>query len=202
MIMDSHNCAWLMRYPNQPMGGGAMYAVQLPATIPAAGTPGGPPATSETHMMFGGSFPREPRIDVSGTDARSRQTSRLHARDDDAMAGRAGEAQTKEVSESGNRGNRVIENRRTENRQIAIPYLSFSSKVSDLDFRFPDCRFSDSSISLVLPCLRGERSSLVFRSFPQQTPQTSQLLHSLARLLTCSQHRGSSKSLHSRVQMS
>ena len=61
MIMDSHNCTWLMRYPNQPLGGGAMYAVQLPATIPAAGTPGGPPATSETRMMFGGSFPREPR---------------------------------------------------------------------------------------------------------------------------------------------
>ena len=62
MIMDSHNCAWLMQYPNQSMGGGAMYAVQLPVVIPAAGTPGGPPTTSDTHMMFGGSFPREPRI--------------------------------------------------------------------------------------------------------------------------------------------
>ncbi len=62
MIADSHNCIWLMQYPNQPLGGGAMYAVQLPAQIPAAGTPGGPPAASEVHMMFGGNFPREPRM--------------------------------------------------------------------------------------------------------------------------------------------
>ena len=61
MIVDSHNCIWLMRYPNQPLGGGAMYAVQLPATIPAAGTPGGPPGASEAHMMLG-NFPREPRM--------------------------------------------------------------------------------------------------------------------------------------------
>ncbi len=61
MIVDSHNCMWLMRYPNQPLGGGAMYAVQLPATIPAAGTPGGPPAANEAHMMMG-NFPREPRM--------------------------------------------------------------------------------------------------------------------------------------------
>jgi dolichyl-phosphate-mannose-protein mannosyltransferase len=61
MIVDSHNCTWLMRYPNQPLGGGAMYAVQLPAMIPAAGTPGGPPAANEAHMMLG-IFPREPRM--------------------------------------------------------------------------------------------------------------------------------------------
>jgi hypothetical protein len=60
MIVDSHNCAWLMQYPNQALGGGAMYAVQLPATIPAAGTPGGPPAANEAHMML--NFPREPRM--------------------------------------------------------------------------------------------------------------------------------------------
>jgi hypothetical protein len=61
MILDSHNCTWLMRYPNQPLGGGAMYAVQLPAMIPAAGTPGGPPAANQAHMMLG-MFPREPRM--------------------------------------------------------------------------------------------------------------------------------------------
>jgi len=61
MIVDSHNCTWLMRYPNQPLGGGAMYAVQLPAMIPAAGTPGGPPAANQAHMMLE-MFPREPRM--------------------------------------------------------------------------------------------------------------------------------------------
>lgn len=61
MIVDSHNCVWLMQYPKQPLGGGAMYAVQLPAPIPAAGTPGGPPAPSEAHMMLQ-SFYREPRM--------------------------------------------------------------------------------------------------------------------------------------------
>jgi hypothetical protein len=60
MIMDSHNCTWLLQYPNQPIGGGAMYAVQLPAVIPAAGTPGGPPATN-FRILFQ-TFPREPRI--------------------------------------------------------------------------------------------------------------------------------------------
>jgi len=49
-----------MQYPTQAIGGGAMYAVQLPATIPAAGTPGGPPA-SNFRMLFQ-TFPREPRI--------------------------------------------------------------------------------------------------------------------------------------------
>jgi Dolichyl-phosphate-mannose-protein mannosyltransferase len=62
MIVDSHNCLWLMQYPNQPLGGGAMYAVQLPAPIPSAGTPGGPPAAAEAHMMFGANFYREPRM--------------------------------------------------------------------------------------------------------------------------------------------
>src|SRR5258707_969453 len=37
------NCPWLMRYPHQTLAGGGMYAIQLPPTIPAAGTP--PPAS-------------------------------------------------------------------------------------------------------------------------------------------------------------
>jgi hypothetical protein len=32
-----------MRYPHQPLAAGGMYAIQLPSTIPAAGSPGGPP---------------------------------------------------------------------------------------------------------------------------------------------------------------
>jgi hypothetical protein len=43
MILDSHNCAWIMRYPHQRLAGGAMYAIQLPSVIPAAGSEGGPP---------------------------------------------------------------------------------------------------------------------------------------------------------------
>jgi hypothetical protein len=53
MILDTHNCAWLLRYPHQALGGGAMYAVRLPATIPAAGSPGGPPLASQMRQ-FGG----------------------------------------------------------------------------------------------------------------------------------------------------
>jgi hypothetical protein len=60
MIVDSHNCIWLMQYPNQPLGGGAMYAVHLPAQIPAAGTAGGPPA-GDFRQLFK-MFNREPRV--------------------------------------------------------------------------------------------------------------------------------------------
>jgi len=38
-IADGHNCLWLMRYPHQVLADGGMYAIQLPQTIPAAGTP-------------------------------------------------------------------------------------------------------------------------------------------------------------------
>ena len=53
MILDSHNCAWLMQYPHEPLGGGAMYAVRLPASIPAAGVPGGPPPRAQWHWFLG-----------------------------------------------------------------------------------------------------------------------------------------------------
>jgi hypothetical protein len=42
-ILDGHNCGWLMQYPHEPLAGGSMMAVQLPAEIPPAGAPGGPP---------------------------------------------------------------------------------------------------------------------------------------------------------------
>jgi 4-amino-4-deoxy-L-arabinose transferase-like glycosyltransferase len=53
MIMDNHNCAWLLEYPHEPLGGGSMYAVRLPDPIPAAGVAGGPPPASE-HREFSG----------------------------------------------------------------------------------------------------------------------------------------------------
>ncbi len=54
-IMDVHNCTWLMQYPHESLAGGSMYAVRLPATIPAAGSLGGPPtaAESRTFMKIG-----------------------------------------------------------------------------------------------------------------------------------------------------
>ena len=53
MILDIRNCAWLLRYPHEALAGGAMYAVQLPADIPAAGSPGGPPLASQRRKILG-----------------------------------------------------------------------------------------------------------------------------------------------------
>jgi hypothetical protein len=52
-IADGSNCLWLMLYPHEALAGGSMYAIQLPQTIPAAGTPGGPPLP-EDYRYFGG----------------------------------------------------------------------------------------------------------------------------------------------------
>ena len=53
MIMDAHNCIWLMQYPHEMLAGGSMWAVRLPPTIPPAGAPGGPPPASEQKMLLG-----------------------------------------------------------------------------------------------------------------------------------------------------
>ena len=53
VIYDAHNCTWLLHYPHQPLAGGSMLAVRLPAAIPAAGTPGGPPAPEARRMFLG-----------------------------------------------------------------------------------------------------------------------------------------------------
>jgi hypothetical protein len=59
-IADGSNCLWLMRYPHEALAGGSMYAIQLPQTIPAAGTPGGPPLP-EDYRYFGGAPLMDPR---------------------------------------------------------------------------------------------------------------------------------------------
>ena len=56
MLMDGHNCVWLMQYPHQPLAGGSMYAVHLPEHIPAAGGPGGPPFPSTFREFVGAPF--------------------------------------------------------------------------------------------------------------------------------------------------
>jgi len=42
-----------MQYPHQALAAGGMYALQLPPTIPAAGTPGGPPLPEDYRYLGG-----------------------------------------------------------------------------------------------------------------------------------------------------
>jgi len=56
MIMDGHNCIWLMQYEHVSLAGGSMYAVHLPNHIPEAGSPGGPPLPSEFREFAGAPF--------------------------------------------------------------------------------------------------------------------------------------------------
>ena len=53
MILDVHNCGWLVRYPHESLAGGSMYAVHLPDSIPPAGVPGGPPLPADMREFFG-----------------------------------------------------------------------------------------------------------------------------------------------------
>ncbi|HEY7306853.1 MAG TPA: glycosyltransferase family 39 protein [Bryobacteraceae bacterium] len=52
-ILENHNCEYLQQYPHRQLAGGSFYAFKLPAPIPAAGTPGGPPPPSKHKMMWG-----------------------------------------------------------------------------------------------------------------------------------------------------
>jgi hypothetical protein len=56
MIYDGHSCGWLLPYPREALAGGSMYAVQLPAHIPAAGSQGGPPLRSDFREFGGAPF--------------------------------------------------------------------------------------------------------------------------------------------------
>jgi 4-amino-4-deoxy-L-arabinose transferase-like glycosyltransferase len=56
MLLDAHNCSWLLRYPQESIAGGSMYAVRLPPSIPAAGSPGGPPLPTERREFLGAPF--------------------------------------------------------------------------------------------------------------------------------------------------
>ena len=61
MIVDGHNCLWLMHYPYEVLSAGSMYAFQLPKVIPPVGDPAGPPPP-ETHKNFGGIPGPDPRL--------------------------------------------------------------------------------------------------------------------------------------------
>jgi hypothetical protein len=60
MILDSHNCSWIMQYPHRQLAGGAMYAIQLPSAIPPAGSPGGPPPLAARRLFL--NAPMELRV--------------------------------------------------------------------------------------------------------------------------------------------
>jgi hypothetical protein len=53
---DGENCRWMLPIPHQALAGGSMYAFQLPATIPPAGSPGGPPLPAGYRYMGGAPF--------------------------------------------------------------------------------------------------------------------------------------------------
>jgi Dolichyl-phosphate-mannose-protein mannosyltransferase len=52
-ILENHNCGYLRQYPHRALAGGGFYAFQMPAAIPSAGTPGGPPVASKRELMWG-----------------------------------------------------------------------------------------------------------------------------------------------------
>jgi 4-amino-4-deoxy-L-arabinose transferase-like glycosyltransferase len=60
MLMDGHNCIWLMQCPHEILAGGSMYAVHLPENIPAAGAPGGPPSPANQRQLGGGPLDMRP----------------------------------------------------------------------------------------------------------------------------------------------
>lgn len=51
MLEDAHNCPWLLQFPHEALAAGGMYVFQLPAVLPPAGSPGGPPTLSELHSF-------------------------------------------------------------------------------------------------------------------------------------------------------
>jgi hypothetical protein len=56
MILDGHNCSWLLAYPQEELGGGSMYAFHLPDQIPPDGASGGPPRPADRRMFLGTPF--------------------------------------------------------------------------------------------------------------------------------------------------
>ncbi len=52
MLLQVHNCGWLLRYPHESLGGGAVYAFRLPPVLPPAGMPGGPTAPQNVRHVI------------------------------------------------------------------------------------------------------------------------------------------------------
>ena len=62
LIVDGHNCPWLLAYPHQTLAGGSMYAFQLPSVIPSAGAAGGPPLPADWRNFGGIPLPGDARL--------------------------------------------------------------------------------------------------------------------------------------------
>jgi hypothetical protein len=77
LIVDGHNCLWLLRYPHQALAGGSMYAFQLPAVIPPAGAPGGPPLPAEYHDFAGMPLDQDWRLTILNVTRDPRQLQPL-----------------------------------------------------------------------------------------------------------------------------
>jgi hypothetical protein len=94
LIQESHNCIWLMQYPQEVLAGGSMVAFQLPGTIPPAGTPGGPPLPENYRDFAGNSIGdlrliflnciRDPQLLQPTWDRLSAQGARTQKQDRDS----------------------------------------------------------------------------------------------------------------------
>ena len=67
-MADARNCVWLTAYEHLPLAGGSVYAFHLPAVIPAAGQPGGPPLPDQMHYFFS---PKGLKVDVRDVFAKA-----------------------------------------------------------------------------------------------------------------------------------
>jgi len=67
-MADARNCLWLTAYEEVPLAGGSVYAFHLPAVIPAAGQPGGPPLPDQMHYFFS---PKGLKVDVRDVFAKA-----------------------------------------------------------------------------------------------------------------------------------
>jgi 4-amino-4-deoxy-L-arabinose transferase-like glycosyltransferase len=52
-LVDGRECNWLWRYPHEPLAGGSMYAIHLPSTVPAPGSPDRPIVPLQSLKRFG-----------------------------------------------------------------------------------------------------------------------------------------------------
>ena len=60
LMLDASNCQWVLQYEHEPLAHGGMYAVRLPASIPPAGAPGGPPAAGDRRIFLNGPMDMRP----------------------------------------------------------------------------------------------------------------------------------------------
>jgi hypothetical protein len=73
VILDLHNCGWLLGYAHWSLGRGSMYVFQLPDHLPPPGSPGAPPNSGLNLLVRGNPLVRETFIsDVQAEDAAER----------------------------------------------------------------------------------------------------------------------------------